>query len=99
MKKASQKARDGFLWAELEEAIKVFAFGKGKHKAWLGFENGDRDVYYAKMKRHAKAYMDGDRQDAESGLSHMAHAICNALFIMRIDSKKKDKHNGQPDNR
>ena len=38
--------------------------------------------------------MSGDEQDEESGLSHLAHAVCNCLFLMWFDNQKENKENG-----
>ena len=40
--------------------------------------------------RHTLAYMRGEDTDPESGLSHMAHAMCCVMFILGADRKRTD---------
>ena len=33
------------------------------------------------MQRHIEAFANGEDNDLESGISHMGHIMCNAVFI------------------
>lgn len=72
---------------QLESSIKVLAFGKNKY----GFDNwkkcNDTKRYEDALMRHVISYMKGDKVDKESGLPHLAHAICNCLFLMWFDNQ------------
>ena len=49
--------------------------------------------------RHTLAYQNGEQLDPESGVSHMAHIICNAMFILHAErvKEKKEEVRGQVD--
>ena len=36
--------------------------------------------------RHVVSYCKGERNDTEDSLPHLAHAICNCLFLMYFNS-------------
>lgn len=58
----------------LDRIAEVYAFGAGKyadHNWRLGYEWGKS---YAAAQRHLTAFWDGESDDDESGLSHLAHA-------------------------
>lgn len=42
----------------------------------------DKHRYYAAMMRHMVAELKGEDCDQESGLLHLAHMACNALFLL-----------------
>lgn len=39
--------------------------------------------------RHLAALMDGEDKDKESGISHMGHIQCNAMFFNYFNKDKK----------
>lgn len=41
--------------------------------------------YYDALQRHVAAYRDGESYDEESGLHHLAHAMCCLAFMMQAD--------------
>ena len=60
---------------------KILTMGAEKY----GTENWKRGLeysrLYAALQRHALAYHSGEHYDSESGLNHMLHVACNAMFI------------------
>lgn len=72
---------------ELESVAKVMTFGANKY-ADNGWKGVDKSRYLAALMRHFVAYMDGEITDPESGLPHMAHLRCNALFIEWKDNNE-----------
>lgn len=48
---------------------------------WQKVENA-KERYEAALLRHLTAYKKGEKTDKESGLNHMAHLACNALFML-----------------
>lgn len=42
------------------------------------------------MMRHQIAWMNGEDTDPESGLSHLDHILCNALFLSELNRIKPD---------
>jgi len=69
-------------FAPLEEVAKVLGYGAvkyGKYNFKGGFE-------YTRLigaaLRHLFAFARGQDKDPETGLSHVAHAVCNLLFLL-----------------
>jgi hypothetical protein len=44
--------------------------------------------YYAACQRHLDAWRDGERVDPESGLPHLAHAICCLMFLLAHEGER-----------
>lgn len=40
--------------------------------------------------RHVFAYLEGEDNDPESGISHIGHIQCNAMFLAYMDQNRKD---------
>lgn len=82
-------------FAELEEVVKVLMKGASKYKPdnWKKCDNTKR--YEDALMRHVIAYIKGNKIDEVSqggdGLSHLAHAICNCLFLMWFDNQQKEE--------
>ncbi len=70
----------------LEEYAKVLTFGAEKYAPdnWRYVPDAN-DRYFAAAQRHIWAYKRGEIVDQESGLSHLAHAICCLVFILEVD--------------
>ena len=68
------------------EVAKVLGFGAEKYgpENWRLLDNL-QGRYTAGALRHIFAHMDGETLDVESGLSHLAHAICCLLFKLEIE--------------
>ena len=68
----------------LEEINKVLEFGANKYSAnnWQQGSGFKYSRVLNSLLRHIFAFMRGEDKDPESGLSHMAHAGCNVLFIL-----------------
>jgi beta-glucosidase/6-phospho-beta-glucosidase/beta-galactosidase len=75
------------LWSELEDVLKVMENGDEKwgKDTWMTKETC---VFIDAAFRHLIAYAHGKKTDGEDGLPHLAHLVANALYIMRLDSKK-----------
>ena len=85
------KARYDLVSPEFEEAVaKVLTFGAEKYEPnnWQKVEDG-KDRYYSALRRHLAAYRTGEKVDEESGLSHLAHAACNIMFLMHFEKEEK----------
>ena len=70
---------------EFEQVVEILTFGAKKY-ADNGWKGVDKERYIAALLRHMTAYMSSGKDDPESGMSHMAHVACNALFIMWKDN-------------
>ena len=75
--------------AELNQVIEVLEFGADKYSVdnWQTVPDGRRR-YTVALLRHSMAYARGEQVDDESGLHHLAHAACCALFIMWFDNQR-----------
>lgn len=78
----------------LREVASVLAFGAKKY-GWHNWRGGSEWVRYASSAlRHIFAWLGGENRDPESGCLHLAHAICNLMFIMewqRTDVGEDDR--------
>ena len=72
------------LW----QVVAVLEFGAKKYgvENWRGVENA-RQRYFDACHRHLNAWWQGESVDDESGLPHLAHAVCCLLFLMRGDDE------------
>lgn len=73
----------------LEAVAGILTFGAEKYAdhSWQGVERGE-ERYKAALLRHLTAVSKGEATDSESGMSHLAHAACNALFILELELRK-----------
>ena len=84
----SGKPRLGLIPPYAERAIaEVLTFGANKYADdnWRKVDNGQKRYIDAAL-RHINAYRSGDINDDESGLHHLAHAVCCLMFIMEFDN-------------
>lgn len=67
---------------------KVLTYGANKYSAnsWQNIEPFE-DRYYAALLRHLIAWRDGVEIDEESGLKHIEHVLCNAMFLCLGNNK------------
>ena len=67
----------------VREIAKVLTFGANKYRddSWQGLENFEKR-YFGACLRHLVQYQSGEKVDEESGISHLAHAGCNILFLI-----------------
>lgn len=81
----SGKARWSLLPIEvLEPVVQVLMFGAKKYAAW-NFTNKEGLSWTEtgeSMQRHLNAWLRGEDNDPESGLSHLGHIGCNLLFLL-----------------
>lgn len=71
-------------WESVEQIAKVLQFGAKKYNS-DNWRSGDGFKYTRvlnSLMRHIMAFQKGEDQDPESGLSHLAHAGCNVLFLL-----------------
>ena len=87
----SEKLRPSLLPIEsLEVVTKVLMFGSAKYSDhnWKIVPNA-RARYIDAAMRHLMAVVREEENDAESGLSHVAHCICCLLFVLWFDIKEQ----------
>jgi hypothetical protein len=70
----------------IEDIVKVLSFGAKKYGPdnWRVVANA-KERYFAALMRHIVAYRNGEGTDPESGLSHIAHALCNLTFLYELE--------------
>lgn len=76
----------------VEDIVKILTFGAKKYAPnnWQVVENAE-ERYYAALLRHLSAWRQGEKVDPESGLSHLAHILCNVTFLLWFEKDKSKK--------
>jgi hypothetical protein len=72
----------------LEETVKVLTFGAQKYERdnWQKVPDSKRR-YFDALQRHVWAWKMGEQTDPESGIHHLAHAMCCLMFLYEHDVK------------
>jgi hypothetical protein len=72
----------------LEETVKVLTFGAQKYERdnWQKVPDSKRR-YFDALQRHVWAWKQGEQVDQESGIHHLAHAMCCLMFLYEHDVK------------
>ena len=70
----------------LEETVKVLTFGAQKYERdnWQIVPDAKRR-YFDAVQRHMWAWKQGEQMDPESGIHHLAHAMCGLMFLYEHD--------------
>ena len=70
----------------LEETVKVLTFGAQKYERgnWQRVPDAKRR-YFDAMERHIWAWKKGEQMDPETGINHLAHAMCCLMFLYEHD--------------
>ena len=76
-------------WDEVEQVVRVLQYGAKKyspnnwvHVSWARYSSA--------AIRHIVARLRGQILDPETGLPHLAHAVCCLLFLIYKDNHAKD---------
>ena len=89
----SSKLRWSLLPLEaLQDVVSVLEFGAKKYAPdnWKHVDNAQARYWDAAM-RHLVAYKIDNKTDSETGLSHLAHAVCCLLFLQHFDNEDNNK--------
>jgi hypothetical protein len=74
-----------FSHPALEEVAKVLMFGAVKYEAY----NWEKGISYTRCfnaaLRHIWSWMWGEKKDHETGLHHLAHAMCCIMFLLHYE--------------
>lgn len=72
----------------LRATVDVLTFGAEKYEPdnWKYVPDSPRR-YFDAMQRHLWAYKEGEKIDPESGMHHLAHAMCCLMFLYEHDVK------------
>lgn len=82
----------------LEDMVKVLEFGASKYNDHNWKKGLNTTEVCESLMRHLTAYLRGEDKDPESGLSHIGHIQCNAMFLSYMDKYKKDFDSRYKDN-
>jgi len=78
----------------IEDLVRVLNFGASKY-ADRNWEKGIKwGRVYSAAQRHLTAFWRGEDMDPETGIPHIAHAMCNCMFLLHYM-----KHNKEFDDR
>lgn len=66
----------------LEDTARVMDFGAKKYDAHNWRKGISWTAIMNSALRHLYAFNDGEDMDEESGLSHLAHAMCDVMFLL-----------------
>lgn len=81
-------------WKSLEGLVKVLEMGAKKYSKNNWKKGMPVSQVSESLLRHMFAFMSGEDKDPESGLNHLSHVMCNAMFlefIMRERSHYDDR--------
>lgn len=88
VKQDSFKLRMDLIPPEAEEALaQILTYGAKKY-APRNWEKGiSADRVYAALRRHLLGWIKGEPIDAESGFSHLDHALCCLAFLVTFEKR------------
>ena len=74
----------------MQEVVEVLTYGSKKYadNNWK-IVPGARSRYISAAFRHFTASVDGEKNDPETGKSHLAHAVCCLLFLLWFEQEDK----------
>lgn len=95
MEKALRYNTDKLRWSlvdfdSLEEMVKVLEFGALKYDDNNWKKGLHTTEICESMLRHIFAYLRGEDTDTESGLEHVGHILCNAMFLSHMHKFKPE---------
>lgn len=70
--------------------VRVLEFGAIKYDAHNWKKGLSVTEICESLKRHLDAFMEGEDNDPESGLSHIGHMQCNTLFLSYMMEHRPD---------
>lgn len=90
IKHDQKKLRWGLLPIEIiKEVVIILTFGAEKYgpNNWKLLPDGE-ERYYEAFMRHFTDYRLGEYYDKETGRPHLAHALCNLIFLFYFWAKR-----------
>lgn len=79
------------LWSAdvIEEVSKVHEFGAKKYAEYNWAEGLDYHRPFGAAMRHLWAWWRGEENDKETGLNHLAHAMCCVMYLLHYSLNKR----------
>lgn len=71
----------------LTETAEVLTYGANKYTPNNWANGADWSRYYSAMQRHLWAWWSGEDKDAETEITHLAHAACCLAFLMAYQNR------------
>ena len=73
----------------LLQVAEVLQHGAKKYGEWNWTEGFNWNRLIGAVERHILAWKDKDKddKDSDSGISHLAHACCNLMFLLTLEEK------------
>lgn len=65
----------------IRQLVEILTFGARKY-APNNWQKVDQQRYRDAMMRHYEAWREGEALDPDSGLHHLAHCMCNVMFML-----------------
>lgn len=79
--------------AAILELAKVLDFGAKKYAEHNWRKGFTLNRPYSAAMRHMLAWNAGETTDPESGLNHLAHAMCNLMFLLELQQTRPELDN------
>lgn len=79
----------------LDDEARVWMYGQKKYSSWNWAKGMAWSIPLACLLRHMAAWQRGEENDKESGLPHLAHAMCN-LRMLTLYSKTYQEGDDRP---
>jgi hypothetical protein len=81
-------------WKALARVVDVLEYGAKKYAPdnWRKVSDPHKRYWDAAM-RHLIDWQGGELCDKESGLPHLAHAVCDVLFLLAFGEESRDSIN------
>lgn len=99
VKHDSDKRRMDLVPVELINATAdVMTRGAAKYGDYNWLRGMPWSRVYSALQRHLTAWFNGEDEDSETGLSHLAHAACNVAFLLVYEERnigRDDRPTGQ----
>jgi|SRR5882672_8389502 len=78
-------------FTSLEPMVRVLMFGAQKYEPFNWQKGLKKDEVLESIQRHLAKLIDGEQNDPESGLHHIGHIMCNAMFYSYMENHKKNE--------
>ncbi len=86
-----------FMPGPLRQVAAVLTFGTWKYGANTYRRGLNWSRYVGAALRHIYAWYGGEKNDPESGLHHLAHAITNLIFLLDFEDIKSEFDDRPPE--
>lgn len=83
------------LWSPyaLEETARVLAFGAVKYQPYNWAKGIKYSRVFSALLRHLWAFWRGQKLDEETGIHHLAHAMCCLMFLLHYEMNRRKYRN------